>query len=124
MSDRIQINGVWYVREEKNASSTPILDDELTCFTAIEWETDTIRFEASRIYRDDDTLYDDFAITVTFKDPTLSPNEWATEYWDNTGFFKGILASDPESKDSLNLTWEDTTSFIRFLRKLKEKNWL
>lgn len=124
MSDRIQINGVWYVREEKNTSSTPILDDELTCFKAIEWETDTIRFEASRIYRDDDTLYDDFSITVTFKSPTLPPNEWATEYWDSMGFFKGILANDPESIEENNLSYEDTTSFIRFLRKLKEKNWL
>ena len=69
--DRVEINGVWYVREdlqptqpEDSIELDPVHTETLT------FETNECVFEVDRMYRDDDeTFYD--GLTVKFTDSSL-----------------------------------------------------
>ena len=136
MENRIEINGVWYVREDAiNDSLDNLEEDEFELIFSKEclYETDKYCFVASKICKDDsdeyyhDEYYQDISITVKEK-INRDPGTWKEEYWDNTLWFKGILRGNPESIESLN---KDTTlceqgkrQFKAFLHILKEEGWL
>ena len=117
--DRIQINGVWYVRETQEQE---IILDDLTKTLNIIYENGNYSWEATRIYKDDgETFYDTF--DVEFTDKTKTP--WHTEYWDNMSFFKGVLENDAHSMILAKETMdnEGIKHFKAFLKYLKEKGW-
>jgi hypothetical protein len=127
MENRIEINGVWYVREDAITNPLTHLEEEefeLIFSKECLYETDKYCFVASKIRKDDsDEYYQDISITVKEK-----INGDQKEYWDNNLWFKGILRGNPESIESLN---KDTTlceqgkrQFKAFLHILKEEGWL
>ena len=74
MENKIQINGVWYVREDSIAPTTNTKEhlfnpDNVTNFEACVYETDDYCWEASRIRKDDGTFYKD--VHIEFKDKTV-----------------------------------------------------
>lgn len=129
MENRIEINGVWYVREDTINDSLDILDEEEMDFTWTEeciYENDNYCFVASRIKKDDSEEFYD-TIDIKYTDKRLSDRtEWTTEHWDNVSWFRGILENNPESLEYLRevLCDKDVKQFKMFLRKLLEVKWL
>ena len=131
MENRIEINGVWYVREDAiNDSLDDLETEEFELIFSKEclYETDNYCFVASKIRKDDgDEYYQDTSIKVKEK-IDRDPDSWKEEYWDNDLWFKGILEGNPDSIQSLNknttLCEQGKKQFKAFLFKLKEEGWL
>ena len=131
MENRIEINGVWYVREDAITDPFDHLEDEEMELTFSEeccYETDKYSFVASRIRRDDSSeFYPDIAINFTDK-RSGDRDTWKEEYWDNNNWFKGILKGKAESIESLDeetdLCPQGKKQFKGFLNRLVEEGWL
>ena len=86
METRIEINGVWYIREDAINDSLDILDEEEMDLTWTEeciYENDDYCFVASRIKKDDsEEFYPDIDIKFTDK-RYHGKTEFVEEYWDN-----------------------------------------
>ena len=92
MEDRIQINGVWYIKEPEDAiPESETLD--LTYFEGCVHETDKYCFEVTRIYRDYDAnnFYSD-NVDVKFTDKRTKP--WKIDNWDSVDWLRGIYDTD------------------------------
>lgn len=125
MEDRINIGGVWYVREDK--TSLEDLNLDYTWFEGCVIETDDYAFEITRIRIDEDDInfYDNITIEFTDKRPT-DREDWIREHWDNNDWFIGILE---EREDSINLLeetlpLEGQRLFKKILNDLYDKSWL
>jgi len=130
MNNRIEINGVWYVREDAINDSLDHLESEEMYLTFSEeccYETDKYCFVASRVRKDEDEFYPDISITFTDK-RSGDRDTWKEEHWDNNNWFKGILEGNPESIKSLNdeteLCREGKRQFKGFLNRLVEEGWI
>ena len=129
MENRIEINGVWYVREDAINDSLDILDEEemdLTFSEECVYENDDYCFIASRIKKDDSEEFYD-TIDIKFTDKRYhGKTEFVEEYWDNNSWFRGILENNPESLEHLReaLCDKGVKQFKMFLRKLVEVKWL
>jgi hypothetical protein len=123
MMDRIQINGVWYVREDFNYVREKEREMNLTFSQTCTYETDEYCWEATRLYKDKETFYPDIDIKFTDKSWT---KPWQEEYWDNNAWMKGVLEEDPESifEAKNNMNDEGIADFRAFLKKLVELEWL
>jgi hypothetical protein len=116
--DRIQVNGVWYIREDQ--AQKPIELDP-TEFEGIVVEDDKFCFEATRIRRSSGGYYDD--IDIEFTDKRVKP--WKEEHWDSTAWLKGILDNNPDSHKGLPDIGSEGIRFLQaFLQHLTDKDWL
>lgn len=126
LKDRIQIDGVWYVREDV----IPISNKEPLIYTWFEScvvENDKYAFEISRIQKDDGTYYND--ISIEFTDKRFGKREnWKIEYWDNNEWMLDIISDTPnevavkELKESMEAN--DIWILQDILTTLVEKGWL
>lgn len=131
MESRIEINGVWYVREDAITDSLDLLEAEeidLIFSEECTYETDKYCFVASRIRKDEsEEFYEDIYVEFTDK-RSGNKDTWKEEYWDNNNWFKGILENNPESINSFNkdidLCKEGKKQFKAFLHMLKKEGWL
>lgn len=131
MESRIEINGVWYVREDAITDSLDHLEAEeidLIFSEECTYETDKYCFVASRIRKDEsEEFYEDIYVEFTDK-RSGNKDTWKEEYWDNNNWFKGILENNPESINSFNkdidLCKEGKKQFKAFLHMLKKEGWL
>ncbi len=116
--DRIQIDGVWYIRVDQ--AQKPIELDP-TEFEGIVVEDDKFCFEATRIRKDGGGFYDD--ISIKFTDKRVKPCK--EEYWDSTAWLKGILDNDSDSHSVLPDIGSEGIRFLQaFLQLLTDKDWL
>lgn len=97
MENRIEINGVWYVREDQ-VTNTPVETIELdaTAFNGRVYESDLYCFEATQILNKDGLPYDDVC-DIEITDKRVKP--WKVEHIDNPKWFIGVLDNNPESMD-------------------------
>lgn len=125
--DRVEINGVWYIREdlqptqpEDSIKLDPVHTETLT------FETNECVFEVDRMYRDDDeTFYD--GLTVKFTDKRHSDRtEWTEDTWDNDKFLIGVLKNDIESIESAqeSLSKQGISELKCVIRYLIDRGWL
>ena len=129
--ERIEINGVWYVREDSQVSKTLIIgEDDVTHYRGIVHESDNYCFEASKLYKDftSGQDHDDIAIEVTFKERGVPQKDWKTESWDHMGFFRGVLKNNKISIDAVRKEFngdnEGVEDFKAFLVYLQKIHWL
>lgn len=116
--DRIQVNGVWYVREDQ--AQEPIELDP-TEFEGVVVENKDFCFEATRIRKDGGGFYDD--IDIEFIDKRVKP--WKEEHWDSNSWMKGILDNNPDSFKELPDIGSEGIRFLQaFLQHLKDEEWL
>jgi hypothetical protein len=123
--DRIQIDGVWYVKEEPTQNKIEIEDHQLTQCQTIVYGTDDYCWEASRIYNDDGvTFYD--GVDITFIDKKGNRKEWKKDYWDNDNWFREVYENDEESLETARESMNENgiAHFQAFIGKLIEKGWL
>ncbi len=117
--DRIQIDGVWYVRED-NQNDEPINLDvvETQGFLV---ENDNFCYAATRIGNDKGGFYEGVDIKVTDK----RHKPWKEDHWDNNNWMRGILEYDSQSwKELPDLDGNDIRFLQAFLQYLTDKEWL
>ena len=131
MNARIEINGVWYVREDAiNDSLCNLKDEEMNLTFSEEccYETNKYCFVASRIRKDEgDEFYP--GIDITFTDKRSEDRDtWKEEYWDNNDWLKGILKGNScflrSLDDEIGLCKEGKKQFKGFLNRLVEEGWI
>ena len=126
MEDRIQINGVWYKREESETPKYEITDCNITSSKSYTYESTDFCFEAIKLSKDEGEVFFD-TVDIEFTDKRVKP--WKTELWDNPNWFKGILDNDPEALNDDEGTIESLGpnglgQLKAFLTYLKDKKWL
>lgn len=119
IKDRIQIDGVWYVKED-NREDEPIKLDVVETQGCLV-ENDDFCYEATRIANDKGGFYDGVDIKVTDK----REKPWKEDYWDNNNWMRGVLEYNPESwKELPDLDGKNIKFLQAFLQYLKDKEWL
>jgi hypothetical protein len=125
MEDRIQINGVWYKREEDSAEETESTFWEVTDYIGKVAESKLYVFKAERIYRDgiDSELYS--GVDIEFTDKRILGN-WKTEYWDNNTWMINVLNDEPDALKELrkSVCERGELEFKAFLKTLVNEGWL
>jgi hypothetical protein len=120
MEDRIQINGVWYRREEEITVPKPKL--EITRYEGMITESNLYCFKAEKIYKDldSDEVYEGLDIEFTDK------RNDSFEDWDNCKWMIAILNNEPEALETLreSVCLQGEVEFKAFLEVLVEKGWL
>ena len=124
--DRIQIDGVWYVKEQDTNTVQELQPSDVTNYIGCVYETDAFCWEATMIYRDDlETLYPDVSVEFTDKRDADREN-WIVEYWDNTKWFQGVYNNDPGSIGSARATMDvkGINDFRTFLKYIEQRGWI
>jgi hypothetical protein len=117
--DRIQIDGVWYVKED-NQNDEPIKIDVIETHGCVV-ENTNFCYEATRMFKEEGGFYEGIDIKVTDK----RQKPWKEEIWDNNNWMRGILEYDSQSwKELPDLESKDIKFLISFLQFLKDKEWL
>ena len=120
--DRVEINGVWYVKEDTKKH----IELDPTHFDGCVVENGDFCFEATRIFKDDGTPYDD-CVTIECTDKIPSDRkDWRVEHWDNNEWLRGVLKNNPESMKELPAYMGSTNIWFlqEFLQYLTDKGWL
>lgn len=120
--DRIEINGVWYVKETETTKEEKIILD-LVDFIGCSYENDDYAWEATKIYKDvfNDVLYD--GVDIKFTDKTVKP--WKEDHWDNNTWILGVYNNNPESMPDAKEMMNDKgiKHFRAFIKALIDKGW-
>jgi hypothetical protein len=129
MEERIQVNGVWYVREIEPTPEIEIKEKDVTFSMERTWESRDWLFVATVIMLDGaetlDDHYPDPYIKITdkrFEDREL----WTEDDVDNPIFMFGVLEGNPESMIDANEMFDEQglEEFKAFLRYLIKVGWL
>jgi len=121
MQDRIEINGVWYIREDLSNNQKENI--EVTYSMSCQYEDDDYFWEATRLLKEDGiTYYPD--IDIKFTDKRTKP--WKEDHWDSNPWMISVMNNDPEAlKDAREcMCPSGVKTFQLFLNKLKEEGWL
>jgi hypothetical protein len=123
MENRIQINGVWYVREDVSNSNEIQIDitEDITYFSGCVYENDKYCWEVTVI---EPHKYGN-SVDIKFTDKRKKP--WKEENWDNMVWFEGILENNLESLKVLDgiMDEDGIKIFQKFLEYLKnDLGWL
>ena len=104
MEDRIEINGVWYIKEDVATSKfEKVTISELEPgikYDGFVFESNLYAFDCTRIYDEDGNLYKDGNVSIKFTDKSKYSglgNEETQEYWDNVDWMRALLINEPES---------------------------
>jgi len=118
---RIQINGVWYVREDSiKPSDFEFNIKDITFYKGCVYENETSCFDVSKLDNYPDTL----SIKYTDKRPS-DREDWIEHDWDNVSWIKGLIEENPESIQEIDdLEESDIKVLIRILQHLKQIDWI
>ena len=134
MEDRIQVNGVWYVKETTKAvsdsvSMTTIDEFDVTRSLGRVWENDDWAFEAKILLAPDGTeledTWGDCWLTITEKVGYTNAS-WVEHDIDNPRWMLGVYEGDPLSMEEATkiMTSEGIRLFRDFLSLLIKNGWL
>ena len=129
MEDRIQVNGIWYVKETTKAVSNSVEIENIDEFDVTRslsriWENDDWVFEAKILLAPDGTeledTWGDCWITITDKDTNKEHSI------DNPTWMLGVYEGDPLSMREANkmMTPEGIGLYRGFLSLLIKNGWL
>lgn len=129
MEDRIQVNGIWYVKETTKAVSNSVEIENIDEFDVTRslsriWENDDWVFEAKILLAPDGTeledTWGDCWITITDKDTNEEHSI------DNPTWMLGVYEGDPLSMREANkmMTPEGIGLYRGFLSLLIKNGWL
>jgi hypothetical protein len=128
MKNRIEIDGVWYTREDNTTPEViPRLEPSIA-FEGLVFESDLYCFEATRL-RDDDGEFYDKECSIKFTDKSkysgLGDVEIG-EIWDNAEWMIGILNNNPEAIEEAleSLCSQGIEEFRVVVKELAEKGWI
>ena len=102
MKNRIEVDGVWYIKEEVATSKfEKVAISELEPgikYDGFVFESNLYAFDCTRIYDEDGNLYKDGNVSIKFTDKSVVHD--ITEYqehWDNINWMCGILENEAEA---------------------------
>jgi len=119
--NRIQINGEWYVKESTiTDKKVEIEDSDITRFEGAVYENENYCWEATKIYRNDGTLYEGVTIKFTVK------ITGKIEYWDNDDWMVRVHENEAAAMETARESMNDegVAHFQAFIGKLVEIFWL
>jgi hypothetical protein len=128
MKDRIQIEGIWYVKEKPSLTVEINIEDIVNSLQCL-WETNNWCFEATILLEDDALLVGNVSgtawIEITDKRP-LNIDDWITDSSDNPNWFRGVLEESSESMEEANKMFDEQglAEFRAFIKHLINKGWL
>ena len=104
MQDRIEVDGVWYIKEEVVTSKfEKVWISELEPgikYDGFVFESNLYAFDCTRIYDEDGNLYKDGTVSIKFTDKSkysgLGDVEIG-EIWDNADWMRGIIENEVEA---------------------------
>ena len=98
MEDRIEVNGVWYIKEESDVESTISQLEPGVRYDGFVFESNLYAFDCTRIYDEDGNLYKDGNVCIKFTDKSVdyAMKEYQ-EHWDNVDWMNGILENEVEA---------------------------
>ena len=126
MKERIQVTGVWYVRE---TPETEIEDKDITVSIERTWESNDWCFVAATIMKDEaetlDDHYPDPYIKITDK-RSDDREDWVEDEIDNPLFMFGVLEGQSDSMKDANQMFDKQglEEFRAFLLHLIKVGWL
>jgi hypothetical protein len=131
MKDRIQVDGVWYVRETSTLPIVKIDEMLVTNTLGCIWESDDWCFEATAILREEAVDLTDIYtaiidINITDKRPA-DRNEWIEHSGiDNSNWFIGVYEGNPESMPDVKEIMDEQgiAEFRGFIGHLIDKGWI
>jgi len=96
MENRIEVNGVWYVKEELIHVNEPTISklDDAIPFSGIVFESDLYCFEVTKLEVYDDVY--DKCCTIKFTDKSVDFENFQ-EHWDNVSWMNAFLVDEPEA---------------------------
>jgi len=120
MEERIEINGVWYVKETPKQETEKF--EELVRFEGLVYENDTCCFEVSRHYKDDcDEFYDGIYIDITIKKG--GRENWVKEYIDNDLYLLSVLNDNLEPGEEFDD--KDVMDYLKIVAlDLVKREWI
>jgi hypothetical protein len=131
MENRIEINGIWYVREDKQP--TPVIDvlndEEVTHSLECVWETTEYCFVATVLLRNNAEEINDFYgipyLIITDKRPS-DRKDWVEHDVDNDNWLLGVLENNPDSMVEAYEIFDENgiKQFRTFISYLIKKGWL
>jgi hypothetical protein len=125
MEDRIQINGVWYKREEDSIEEPEKLFWDVTNCVGKVAESKLYVFKAEKMYKNEinGELYP--GVDIEFTDKRILGN-WKTDVWDNNTWMRGVLNDDPDALKELrkSVCERGEMEFKEFLKSLVDEGWL
>ena len=123
MKNRIEIDGVWYTREDiLSPEVKPRLEPSIA-FEGLVFESDLYCFEATRL-RDDEGEFYDKQCDIKFINKKTDTND--PEYWDNSEWMVKFLSNDPEAIAEAKelLCSQGIEEFRVVVKELAEKGWI
>ena len=123
MKNRIEIDGVWYTREDNTTPEVKPRLESPIAFEGLVFESDLYCFEATRL-RDDDGEFYDKECSIKFTDKKMDTNN--PEYWDSAEWMVEFLNNNPEaiSEAKESLCPQGIEEFRVVVKELAEKGWI
>ena len=123
MNNRIEIDGVWYTREDNTTPEVKPRLESPIAFEGLVFESDLYCFEATRL-RDDDGEFYDKECSIKFTDKKIDTNN--PEYWDSAEWMVEFLNNNPEaiSEAKESLCPQGIEEFRVVVKELAEKGWI
>ena len=127
MKDRIEVNGVWYIKENTIVQPTISELEPGIKYDGFVFESNLYAFDCTRIYDEDGNLYKDGNVSVKFTDKSVVHD--ITEYqehWDNGDWMNGILDGDEGSIETAmeSLCSQGLVELKEVLTTLRVAAWL
>ena len=130
MKERIQVDGVWYVRETSTLPIVEIKPNSVTNTLGCVWESREWCFEATAILRDEaEDLTDIYTIIdIVITDKRSEDRDGWIEHdsCDNSRWFIGVLEGDSDSMEEAEEMMDDQgiAEFRGFISHLIDKGWI
>ncbi|MDB4272354.1 hypothetical protein N9875_00845 [bacterium] len=123
MKNRIEIDGVWYTREDNTTPKVKPRLEPSIAYEGLVFESDLYCFEATRL-RDDDGEFYDKECSIKFTDKKIDIDN--SEYWDNAEWMIGFLNNDPEAIAEAEeaLCPQGMEEFRIVVQELAENGWI
>ena len=127
MKDRIEVNGVWYIKENTIVQPTISQLDSGVKYDGMVFESDLYSFDCTRVYDEDGNLYKDGNLCIKFTDKSIIHDiDKFQEHWDNVDWMCGILENEVEAIDEAmeSLCSQGLIELKEVVKELVEKGWI
>jgi hypothetical protein len=122
MEDRIQINGVWYIREDSlKPESKKDFDFEITEIRELQIESENYTLVGSVLFEHERFIMP--SVKIEFTGGKEHGRE--SEFWDNEPFLFGLATGNPESMEQMIGESEELIVACKSItKKMMELRWI
>ena len=123
MKNRIEIDGIWYTREDNTTPEViPQLEPSIS-YEGLVFESDLYCFEVTRLRDDAGNFYDKHC-DIKFTDKKLDIDN--SEHWDNVDWMNAVLNNDVEAIDEAmqSVCSQGLEELKEVLNELAENGWI